>query len=52
MSNRDVVDPLKRLLANSYTPYITPHSYHWNATGPLFSTHCTRCSKPSTRSWR
>lgn len=29
---------LSRLLADSYTLYLTTHNFHWNVTGPLFST--------------
>ena len=29
---------LSRLLADSYTLYLKTHNYHWNVTGPLFST--------------
>jgi len=29
---------LAALLADSYTLYLKTHNYHWNVTGPLFST--------------
>ena len=29
---------LSRLLADTYSLYLTTHSYHWNVTGPMFST--------------
>jgi starvation-inducible DNA-binding protein len=29
---------LTRMLADSYTLYLKTHNYHWNVTGPLFST--------------
>lgn len=29
---------LARLLADSYTLYLKTHSYHWNVTGPMFTT--------------
>jgi starvation-inducible DNA-binding protein len=32
------VTALEALLADSYTLYLKTHSYHWNVTGPLFST--------------
>ena len=39
MSDRQtVVQPLERLLADSYTLYLKTHSYHWNVTGPMFTT--------------
>lgn len=33
-----VVAPLERLLADSYTLYTKSHNYHWNVTGPMFTT--------------
>lgn len=33
-----VVNALEALLADSYTLYLKTHSYHWNVTGPMFST--------------
>ncbi len=33
-----VVDPLSTLLASSYTLYLKTHNYHWNVTGPMFTT--------------
>ncbi len=29
---------LKTLLASSYTLYLKTHNYHWNVTGPMFTT--------------
>ena len=33
-----VVEQLEKLLADSYTLYLKTHSYHWNVTGPMFTT--------------
>jgi len=33
-----VVQPLSVLLASSYTLYLKTHNYHWNVTGPMFTT--------------
>ena len=33
-----VVESLSRLLAESYTLYLKTHNYHWNVTGPMFTT--------------
>ncbi len=33
-----VVDALEELLADSYTLYLKTHNYHWNVTGPMFTT--------------
>ena len=29
---------LARLLADTYTLYLTTHNFHWNVTGPMFNT--------------
>ena len=36
--NQAVVDALGGLLSDSYTLYVKTHSYHWNVTGPMFTT--------------
>jgi starvation-inducible DNA-binding protein len=33
-----VVEHLTDLLANSYTLYLKTQNYHWNVTGPMFTT--------------
>ena len=33
-----VVKALSKLLASSYTLYLKSHNYHWNVTGPMFTT--------------
>jgi starvation-inducible DNA-binding protein len=33
-----IADGLGRLLADSYTLYLKTHNYHWNVTGPQFTT--------------
>ncbi len=33
----EIADGLKRLLADSYTLYLKTHNFHWNVTGPQFS---------------
>ena len=35
---QEVIDALARLLADSYTLYLKTQSYHWNVTGPMFTT--------------
>ena len=37
-TNQPVVDALNVLLADSYTLYLKTHNYHWNVTGPMFTT--------------
>ena len=36
--NKQVAEALSRLLADSYTLYTKTHGYHWNVTGPMFTT--------------
>lgn len=36
--NQAVVEALGGLLSDSYTLYVKTHSYHWNVTGPMFTT--------------
>ena len=33
-----IVQGLSALLADSYTLYLMTHNFHWNVTGPMFST--------------
>jgi starvation-inducible DNA-binding protein len=33
-----VISELELLLASSYTLYLKTHNYHWNVTGPMFTT--------------
>ena len=33
-----VAEAASRLLADSYTIYLKTHNYHWNVTGPMFTT--------------
>jgi starvation-inducible DNA-binding protein len=33
-----IAEGLSRLLADSYTLYLKTHNYHWNVTGPQFTT--------------
>ena len=35
---KNIADGLSRLLADSYTLYLTTHNFHWNVTGPMFNT--------------
>ena len=34
----NIAGGLAKLLADSYTLYLKTHNYHWNVTGPMFST--------------
>ena len=33
-----IVGGLSKLLADTYTLYLTTHNFHWNVTGPMFQT--------------
>ena len=33
-----IADGLSRVLADTYTLYLTTHNFHWNVTGPMFNT--------------
>ena len=37
-SSPKVVEELSHLLADSYTLYLKTHNFHWNVTGPMFTT--------------
>ncbi|WP_424194915.1 Dps family protein [Ampullimonas aquatilis] len=34
----DIAQGLSKLLADTYTLYLTTHNFHWNVTGPMFNT--------------
>lgn len=41
MSEKDraaIAAGLSKLLADTYTLYLTTHNFHWNVTGPMFNT--------------
>ncbi len=38
MANEATVEKLRTLLADSYTVYLKTHNFHWNVTGPMFTT--------------
>ena len=38
IQRQEIADGLSRLLADSYTLYLKTHNFHWNVTGPMFST--------------
>ena len=37
-SEQEVAQATARLLADSYTLYLKTHNFHWNVTGPMFTT--------------
>ena len=42
---------LSKLLADTYTLYLTTHNFHWNVTGPMFSTLHTMFMTQYTELW-
>lgn len=36
--NAATVEHMSKLLADTYTLYLKTHNYHWNVTGPMFTT--------------
>ncbi|MBI1381766.1 MAG: DNA starvation/stationary phase protection protein [Planctomycetaceae bacterium] len=37
-SDQATIESLGKLLASSYTLYLKTHNFHWNVTGPMFTT--------------
>ena len=37
-TRKGVAEALSHLLADSYTLYLKTHNFHWNVTGPMFTT--------------
>ncbi|MDP9065453.1 MAG: DNA starvation/stationary phase protection protein [Pseudomonadota bacterium] len=46
-----IADGLSRLLADTYTLYLTTHNFHWNVTGPHFNTLHTMFMGQYTELW-
>jgi starvation-inducible DNA-binding protein len=46
-----IVEGLSRLLADTYTLYLTTHNFHWNVTGPMFNTLHTMFMTQYTELW-
>ena len=50
--DREVIaEGLSRLLADTYTLYLTTHNFHWNVTGPMFNTLHTMFMQQYTELW-
>lgn len=47
----DIAGGLSRLLADTYTLYLTTHNFHWNVTGPMFNTLHTMFMEQYTELW-
>ena len=46
-----IASGLSKLLADTYTLYLTTHNFHWNVTGPMFSTLHTMFMTQYTELW-
>jgi starvation-inducible DNA-binding protein len=46
-----IAGALSRLLADTYTLYLTTHNFHWNVTGPMFNTLHTMFMAQYTELW-
>ena len=46
-----ITSGLSHLLADTYTLYLTTHSFHWNVTGPMFNTLHTMFMTQYTELW-
>lgn len=54
MSDKDraaIAAGLSKLLADTYTLYLTTHNFHWNVTGPMFNTLHTMFMAQYTELW-
>jgi len=46
-----ISEGLSRLLADTYTLYLTTHNFHWNVTGPMFNTLHAMFMQQYTELW-
>jgi starvation-inducible DNA-binding protein len=46
-----IAEGLGKLLADTYTLYLTTHNFHWNVTGPMFNTLHTMFMTQYTELW-
>lgn len=46
-----IASGLSRVLADTYTLYLTTHNFHWNVTGPMFNTLHTMFMAQYTELW-
>ncbi|MFD2301097.1 Dps family protein [Paracidovorax citrulli] len=46
-----IAQGLSRLLADTYTLYLTTHNFHWNVTGPMFNSLHTMFMEQYTELW-
>ena len=54
IGNKDraaIAGGLSKLLADTYTLYLTTHNFHWNVTGPMFNTLHAMFMEQYTELW-
>jgi starvation-inducible DNA-binding protein len=47
----NIAKGLSRLLADTYTLYLTTHNFHWNVTGPMFNSLHAMFMEQYTELW-
>ena len=47
----DIAQGLGRLLADTFTLYLTTHNFHWNVTGPMFNSLHAMFMQQYTELW-
>lgn len=47
----DIAAGLSKVLADSYTLYLTTHNFHWNVTGPMFNSLHNMFEEQYTELW-
>lgn len=50
-SRAAIAQGLSRLLADTYTLYLTTHNFHWNVTGPMFAALHQMFEEQYTEMW-
>src|SRR5437773_4812671 len=50
-NRKAIADGLSRLLADTFTLYLTTHNFHWNVTGPMFTSLHTMFMAQYTELW-
>jgi starvation-inducible DNA-binding protein len=50
-NRKGISDGLSRVLADTYTLYLTTHNFHWNVTGPMFTSLHTMFMEQYTELW-
>ena len=50
-NRKKIAEGLSRLLADSYTLYLTTHNFHWNVTGPQFNSLHVMFMDQYTEQW-